>query len=101
MRWYLLMSMIIVFSTSTMQSMSNFVPSLEYEPTAEDIDDLFLRISPPTMPKIPAWQMMLQQWGSSFMAQVLRFKEYTNDQCQKLKMIIHAMIFHNAVARRQ
>lgn len=97
MRWYLLIGMIIFFSTAApMQSASNFVPLLECEQDpVEDMDDLFMRMSQPTMQKIPRWQMIVQQWGSLLVAHVLRFKEYANDQYEKIKMIMYAMLYRN------
>lgn len=95
MRWYLFVSMLFFFSTvSPMQSVE--VPSLETDQISmDDVDDLFMRILQPSVPKIPRWQMILQEWGSLFVVQILRIKEYANGQYEKMKMIMYAMLYRN------
>lgn len=103
MRWYLFVGMLFFFNTvAPMQSMVQEVPSLETDQfSMDDVDDLFMRILQPSTPKIPRWQMILQEWGSLFVVQMVRIKEYANGQYEKMKMIMYAMLYRNNLVAKK
>ncbi len=91
MRWYLLILLASVFTVALVRADSDSVPSLEYE--QEYVDDMDELLAQTTAPKIPRWKIILQQWGATLVAYLLRFKEYSVQQYEKAKIHLYALLY--------
>lgn len=96
MRWYLLVGLVFFVSVFSMQATIEAVPSLEYDiESVEYMDDVLVQMSQICKEKPPYWKATLQRWGAIVIVNLLRLREYSYQQYQKMKTALYAMFYHN------
>lgn len=71
----------------------NEMPVLEFEDGIAYDGGLEFLVSEASVPKIPAWQLTLQRWGTKIALYLVKMKSYISDQYIRVRKYMFCLLF--------